>query len=76
MRVFLLGDGVECRGLTHDTFDVNEQLNALIVEGGEIMACGTCLKARGLSESESFRASTMVDCVEMVAWADKVITFG
>lgn len=75
VKMFLMGEAVECEGLIHDKFNVDEQLNNYISEGGEILACGTCLKSRNLSGTDSCPLSTMIDCVKMVEWADKVITF-
>ena len=46
-----------------------------IEAGGDVLACGTCIKGRGQAESEACPLSTMVDCLEMVEWADKVVTF-
>ena len=43
--------------------------------GGEILACGTCLKSRQLDSTEACPISTMVDCVNMVIWADNTVTF-
>jgi len=43
--------------------------------GGDILACGTCLKSLQLDRSEACPISTMVDCVEQVLWADKTVTF-
>lgn len=74
-KVFLMGEAVECEGLTHEVYNVDKQLNLFIKEGGEILACGTCLKSRQLGETEACPLSTMVDCVEMVVWADKTVTF-
>jgi uncharacterized protein involved in oxidation of intracellular sulfur len=75
VKVFLMGEAVECEGLTHDKFNVDEQLKMFIQEGGEILACGTCLKLRKMEGSASCPMSTMVDCVKIVEWADKMITF-
>jgi len=46
VKVFLMGEAVECEGLTHEKFNVDEQLHAFIVNGGEILVCDTCLKSR------------------------------
>lgn len=43
--------------------------------GGEILACGTCLKSRQLENSTTCPVSTMIDCLDVVTWADKVLTF-
>jgi uncharacterized protein involved in oxidation of intracellular sulfur len=44
VKLFLMGEAVECEGLTHEKYNVDEQLKAFISVGGEILACGTCLK--------------------------------
>ncbi|MCB0805077.1 MAG: DsrE family protein [Bacteroidales bacterium] len=75
VKVFLMGEAVECEGLTHEIYNVDEQLRKFAEAGGEILACGTCLKSRQLEGSETCPVSTMIECVAMVEWADKVITF-
>ncbi len=75
VKVFLMGEAVECEGLTHEKYNVDEQLKNFIAIGGDILACGTCLKSRKLEGTEACPLSTMVDCVNMVTWADKVVTF-
>ncbi|MFA5972615.1 MAG: DsrE family protein [Lentimicrobiaceae bacterium] len=75
VKVFLMGEAVECEGLTHEKYNVDQQLKLFVSAGGEILACGTCLKSRQLDASESCPISTMVDCVNMVTWAERVVTF-
>lgn len=75
VKLFLMGEAVECEGLTHEKYNVDEQLKKFVEIGGEILACGTCLKSRQLDSTESCPISTMVDCVELVVWADKTVTF-
>jgi uncharacterized protein involved in oxidation of intracellular sulfur len=71
-----MGEVVECEGLTHEKYNVGEQLRNYVNAGGEILACGTCIKSRHLESSlEVCPISTMVDCVNMVVWADRVLTF-
>ncbi|MFA6402754.1 MAG: DsrE family protein [Salinivirgaceae bacterium] len=74
-KVFLMGEAVECEGLTHDKYNVDEQLKNYVNLGGEILACGTCLKSRQLDSSDACPLSTMVDCVNLVVWADMTVTF-
>ena len=74
-KVFLMGEAVECEGLTHVKYNVDEQLKAFVNVGGEILACGTCLKSRQLNETDACPISTMIDCVNLVVWADKTVTF-
>jgi len=75
VKVFLMGEAVECEGMTHEKYNVDEQLKTFIAIGGEILACGTCLKSRHLQGTDACPQSTMMDCVNMVTWADKVVTF-
>jgi len=75
VKVFLMGEAVECEGLVHEKYNVDEQLRNFIGEGGEILACGTCLKSRHLDSTEACPLSTMVDCLNVVLWADKTVTF-
>ena len=75
VKVFLMGEAVEIEGLTHEKYNVVEQLKAFVNLGGEILACGTCLKSRQLDTTEACPISTMVDCVNVVVWADKMVTF-
>lgn len=75
VKMFLMGEAVECEGLTHEKYNVDVPLKAFSDAGGEIMACGTCLKSRQLGATEACPLSTMVDCVNLVVWADKMVTF-
>lgn len=75
VKVFLMGEAVECEGMVHDKYNVDEQLRAFIAAGGEVLACGTCLKSRQKNGSDACPISTMIDCVNMVEWADKTVTF-
>lgn len=75
VKVFLMGEAVECEKITHEKYDVAGQLKVFVDAGGIILACGTCLKSRQLGAADACPISTMVDCVKMVEWADKTITF-
>lgn len=75
VKVFLMGEGVEIVNLTHEKYDVATQVNCFHEIGGQILACGTCLKSRSMKETEVCPINTMIDCIEMVEWADKVVTF-
>jgi len=75
VKIFLMGEAVECDGLTDERYNVDEQLRAFAALGGVILACGTCLESRHMEGSDRCPMSTMMDCVQMVEWADKVVTF-
>jgi len=75
VKVFLLGKGVECESLDTDKFKVTEQMQTLVDNGGEILACGSCLKIRQSGGSEMCPLSTMKDLYELITGSDKVVTF-
>ena len=75
VKVFLMGEAVEIENLVHEKFDVAAQIKAFYGVRGEILVCGTCLTSRNMDGSAVCPISTMIDCVNMVEWADKVITF-
>jgi len=75
INVFLLGKGVECESLDTDKFKVTEQMQTLVDDGGEIFACGSCLKIRQSEGSEVCPLSTMKDLYEIVKMSDRIVTF-
>lgn len=75
VKVFLMGEAVECVELTHEKYNVMEKYNEFVELGGTVLACGTCLKSRNMEGTETCPLSTMVNCVDMVKWADKTVTF-
>lgn len=75
VKFFLMGEAVEVESSEDDQYDVSAEMKKLIAGGGELLACGTCLKSRQLEEQTACPISTMFDCVDMVEWAEKVVTF-
>jgi len=75
VKIFLMGEAVECENIEHPSFNVKVQINKFIELKGELLACGTCLKSRLLDKTSSCPISTMDDCVQVVEWADKMVTF-
>ena len=75
VKVFLMGEAVECVNVSHEKYNVQKQLEDFSDAGGVVLACGTCLKSRGMDGTDSCPISTMIDCLKMVEWADKVLTF-
>lgn len=74
-KVFLLAKGVECEQLDTERFKVTDEMREFLKQGGEILACGTCLKLRHAESSELCPISTMKDLYELVRDADRVLTF-
>jgi sulfur relay (sulfurtransferase) complex TusBCD TusD component (DsrE family) len=75
VKLFLMSAGVEVESITHEKYNAKKQLDEFVASKGEVLACGTCIKARNQQGSEACPISTMIDCVKMVEWAEKVITF-
>ncbi len=75
VKVFLMGEAVEIESLHHEKWDAAKQVEVFHRSGGEILACGTCLESRKIDGSDTCPISTMIDCVNMVDWADKTVTF-
>ena len=76
VRVFLVNKGVEAEDIKSERFPVKEQMQAFLEHKGELLACGTCMKNRQKQESNFCPIATMNDMLEIVEWADKVLTFG
>lgn len=74
VKAFLLAKGVECENLVNDKFNVKEQMQLFVDNGGEILACGTCLKIRNSEGSELCPLSTMKDLYDIIKDSDKVIS--
>jgi len=75
VKIFLMGAGVEIQSINSGMYDANLQLLDFSNNGGVIQACGTCIKSRNQNETDVCPISTMNDCVEIVEWADKMVTF-
>lgn len=50
-------------------------MQTLVDKGGEILACGTCLKIRNSEGSDICPLSTMQDLYDIVTESDRVLTF-
>lgn len=75
VKVFLLAKGVECESLSSDKYNIKEQMQALVNNGGKIFACGTCLKIRNSEGSETCPLSTMRDLYDIIKQSNKVVCF-
>lgn len=75
VHLFLMGGGVELATAGNARYDVTGELTRFETAGGTVLACGTCLKNRHLPSSPDCPAGTMTDCVDLVVWADKTVTF-
>ncbi|MFH1130030.1 MAG: DsrE family protein [Pseudomonadota bacterium] len=81
LNVFLLGDGVSCakKGqVTPDGYYNIERMLKPIVKRGNVIACQTCMDARGLTEEdmmEGVRKTRLGELAQATLEADKVLVF-
>jgi len=75
VRIFLVGKGVELDRINDAKFNIREQAQAVRAAGGELLACGTCLKLRESEGSKICPLSTLKDLYEIVRDSDRLVTF-
>jgi uncharacterized protein involved in oxidation of intracellular sulfur len=82
IRVFLMADAVACAKPAQTTpegyYNIGRMLKGLATRGIQIGACGSCMDARGYTESDLAEGVTRSSMPELAAWtieADKVVTF-
>lgn len=76
VETFLLGDGVEAPDVQTDAYNPPGLLRKYLNQGGELVACGTCLDSRHLDADELRPRGTMGDLLSLIESADKVVTIG
>lgn len=74
VKIFLLGRGVESEAEPLK-FNVKEQIKKYLEKGGQIYACGNCMKSRQMESSETCPISTIKDLYEIIRDSDKLLTF-
>jgi len=82
ITVFLMGDGVSCAVEGQKTpdgyYSLDRMLKGFARHGGQIVCCGTCLDARGLTKERLIDEASRSSMDELAAWtveADQVLTF-
>jgi uncharacterized protein involved in oxidation of intracellular sulfur len=82
VHVFLMGDGVTVAIANQKSPDGYYKLDRMISvvprNGGEILCCGSCMDARGISDEllvEKARRSTMDELASLTLTADKTLVF-
>ena len=81
VQVFLMADAVACakawQKVPAGYYNIQLMLGK-IVRKGEVALCGTCMDARGMTETEMMegaKRSTLAELAERTIQADKVIVF-
>lgn len=75
VKVFLLGRGVEIEEINDERFNVAEQISRFLQKGGELVACGTCLKIRNKKGMKICLTSSMQDLLKLVEDSDRFLVF-
>ena len=80
VTVFLLGKGVEALTISTLTYDVTEQYELFLEQGGRMIGCGICCETRedempNLKESLKCEIGSMQQLYEVVKESDKVLNF-
>jgi len=79
--VFLMADAVACakqgQKVPQGYYNLELMVKS-VVRSGEVLLCGTCMEARGLTDDELIdgtRRGTMDELAEQTVAADKVLVF-
>ena len=82
VRVFLMADAAACARAGQTTpngyYNLERMLRGVLKRNGHIGACGTCMDARGLTDTELLDGLHRSSMDELGRWtldADRVITF-
>lgn len=82
VTVFLMADAVLCAKAGQKTpdgfYNIERMLRRILSVNGRVLACGTCMDARGLGQGEMMTGatrSTMDELAEATLAADKVLVF-
>ena len=81
VQVFLMGDAVACakdgQKVPAGYYNAGDMVK-MVVAGGEVGLCGTCMTARGLEDGELVPGGVRKTLADLAAWtaaADKVLVF-
>ena len=82
VRIFLMADAVTSAVPNQTTpqgyYNVERMLKRVLVGTGQVLLCGTCMDARGLTDAEltaGARRSSMDELAAATVEADKVLVF-
>ena len=82
LTMFLMADAVsgghKDQKVPQGYYSVERMLKQVVLGGGEVLLCGTCMDARGLADTdlmEGARRGTMAELAAATLAADKVLVF-
>jgi len=82
VKAFLIGDAASCaksgQKVPQGYYNLEVMLRSVAKHGGDIGVCGTCMDARGITETELMEGthrSTLEQLTDWTQWADKIVVF-
>lgn len=82
LRVFLMGDAVSAahrqQKVPGGFYNMEVMLGTVVRHDGQIGACGSCMDARGIAETELMDGAhrgSLDELSQWTVWADKVLVF-
>lgn len=82
VKVFLIGDAASCaksgQKVPQGYYNLDVMLRSAAKHGGDVGVCGTCMDARGITETELAQGthrSTLEQLADWTQWADKTLVF-
>lgn len=82
IRIFFMGDGVSCAKAGQKTpngyYNLESMLKGIRNRGGEISVCGSCIDARGITESGLAEGVSRGSMEQLATWtseAGRVLVF-
>lgn len=82
VKIFLIGDAASAaksgQKVPQGYYNIEVMLRGAIRNGTHVGVCGTCMEARGITESElseGSKLSTLDELTTWTQWADKVLVF-
>lgn len=82
VKVFLIGDAASCaksgQKAPEGFYNIEVMLGRVVRNRGEVGACGSCMDARAITDSElieGIHRSSLAELTTWTQWADKVIVF-
>jgi uncharacterized protein involved in oxidation of intracellular sulfur len=82
VRIFLIGDAAPCaksgQKVPEGFYNLQIMIGKIVRAGAEVGVCGTCMDARGISDTELIegtRRSALAELSAWTQWAEKVLVF-
>jgi uncharacterized protein involved in oxidation of intracellular sulfur len=82
VRIFLMGDAASCakagQKVPQGYYRLEAMLQVASRQGAGIAACGTCMEARGITDSEltdGVVRGTLEQLADWTVWADRALVF-